>query len=143
MLIKNLVLIKMSLALLQQGGCLRRNIFHGKMKSKYYLIIVACMSVGLSACSQRHDVSGAQSDSPSQKASNYLQQFVHVGDTKSNLISMFGPPINEHTTELHQVSMTFLISAANHEAQVAHAAGFTVFCTNNIVTYWLPATSVP
>ncbi len=92
-----------------------------------------------SACSHKQDATETQTDNPPQQASNYLQQFVYVGETRSNLISTFGTPNDEFTTEMHQVAITFLISPLNREAYAAHATGFTVYCTNNVVTYWLPA----
>jgi len=109
------------------------------MKNKYCLIVIACMSLALTSCGQKKSPE-MPSDSPSQQARNFLQPFVHIGDSRSNLISEYGTPFIEYTTELHQISMTFMLPASNHAAHAAYAAGFTVFCTSNSVTDWLPVT---
>lgn len=98
------------------------------------------MSLVLTSCSKKGETPERPSDSPSQQARNFLQPFVHIGDSRSNLISKYGTPVIEYTTELHQVSMTFMLPASNHSAHAAHAAGFTVFCTSNSVADWLPVT---
>ncbi|MGC9944003.1 MAG: hypothetical protein ABSE48_19425 [Verrucomicrobiota bacterium] len=110
------------------------------MKNKYCLIVIACMSAALTSCGQKKHAPDGPSDSPSQQARDYLQPFVNIGDSRSNLISKYGTPFIEYTTELHQVSITFMLPASNHAAHAAHAAGFTVFCTSNSVTDWLPVT---
>jgi hypothetical protein len=125
-----------NLGFLEVGGLGNRNDLLGKMKNKYYFIVIACMSSALTSCGQKDQTP----DSPSQQARDFLQTFVHIGDSRSNLISKYGTPFIEYTTELHQVSITFMLPAGNHAAHAAHAAGFTVFCTSNSVTDWLPVT---
>lgn len=110
------------------------------MRNKYGLIVIICITLALTSCRQKTLTPDGLPASPYQQARDFLQPFVHIGDTRSNLIRKYGPPIMEYTTELHGVSVTFMLPDSNHAAYAAHAAGFTVFCTSNSVTDWEPVT---
>jgi hypothetical protein len=111
-----------------------------KITPKLIFIAIACMSFVLLSCTQNQSTPEGPAESPTQQARDFLQLLVHIGDSRSNLITEFGAPFIEFTTEMHQVSITFMLPASDHAAHAAHASGFTVFCTNNSVVDWDPVT---
>ena len=71
----------------------------------------------------------------------YLQPMVHLGESQSNLISKFGPPFNEYTTSLGQVSATFFFSDTNLSAEAHGVGGITLFFKEDRLVGWDPVYS--
>ena len=73
-----------------------------------------------------------------QKAREYLQPLLHIGDTTNSLIARFGAPFYQYETGEHELAMYFYFPDQDHAALAAGVGGFTGFFTNNQLSYWDP-----
>jgi hypothetical protein len=60
------------------------------------------------------------------------------GDSLTNIIARFGPPVYRHETGMHELRMDFYFFDTNRVAAAAAVGGFTGFFTNNQLSDWLP-----
>jgi hypothetical protein len=100
------------------------------------VILLTMMSLSCHRGEQSH--SEAENNETEQKARAFLQPMLHVGDSPTNLIARFGPPVYQYETQTHELSMSFSFSTEKQTALAAGVGGFTAFFTANQLTHWDP-----
>jgi hypothetical protein len=106
----------------------------GYMKTISGFSLLVLMTGMLISCSRHKAISG----SDSERARAYLQPLLHLGESTTNMISRFGPPVYQETTKTN-LTLYFAFPDDNKAARAAGVGGFEAFFTSNQLTRWYPA----
>jgi len=112
----------------------------GSLRFGIHFLLLTLMLVAPTAC-RRNEVNPGDpvsADAIEQKARRYLQQFLHTGESATNIIAEFGPPFDQDRTESGELRMDFFLALDNREARAAGVGGLTAFFRNNELSRWYP-----
>ena len=104
------------------------------------LIGIILLVTVLSSCRPKtgNDGQTNKANEVEQKARNYLQPLLQIGDSQTNIIKRFGFPTYQYEAQNHESRMYFYFSDTNVEALAKGVGGFTGFFTGNQLTRWEP-----
>jgi len=97
--------------------------------------LLVSLSTALVSCGRHREVTA---DGLEQRARQYLEPQLHIGDTTTNLITKFGKPLRQDETQTHELVMYFFFPDTDRAALAAGVGGFTGFFTNNVLAHWEP-----
>jgi len=95
------------------------------MKAIFKFSLFALVSGMLVSCHRRAADSTSDSE---QRAQAYLQPLLHLGESATNVISRFGPPVHQEATKTN-LTLYFAFPDDNHAARAAGVGGFEAFFT--------------
>lgn len=100
------------------------------------LLVVAALSLLVTTSCDKSDGGGSGAEKR-QRAHDYLQPLIPMGESVTNVIQKFGPPSQTFETPWKTLGLSFIFQD-DEKALAAGVGGFTAYFASNRLTDWAP-----